>query len=604
MSAKPSADFIVGALASPTNGDGNMEEFDIYDIDLDLSPTSLTWRERLAGVKDSFREHPQSCKKRGKSFRSGGKSSNGEGSSRGLSISPLTRDLRGRHLQMIAIGGAIGTGLFVGSGTSLALGGPASLITSYSIVGILIYCTMQALGELSVIFPIAGSFSVYSTRFIDPAWGFAMGWNYALQWLTIFPLELVSASLVLRFWGVENVRPYTAIFLGFIAFVSLFGVRGYGEVEFLLSAVKIFAILGFISLGVIINIGGGPYSSGPYSGHIGTRFWHENTFINGFKGLGSTFLDSALAFAGTELVGLAAAEAKYPRRSIPTAIKQVFWRIVLFYLVSLTVVTFCVSSDDPRLLAKSSSVDARASPFVIAILNSGIEILPSFMNTVVLISVISVANSAVYGSTRTLAALSDQRQAPRILGYIDRKGRPIVANVVAVLFGLIGFFGSSPQSITAYQWLSAITTLSSIFTWGSICFAHIRFRKAWNSHGHSLDELPYVSQCGVLGSWLGVILAVAILIAQIWIGIWPLGYAKLTASQQAENFFSSGSLTILIVLISYVGFKIVRRTKFQAIHDMDLVTSRCKVSAEVLIEERLSRRDNWPRWRLIYKMFC
>lgn len=174
-----------------------------------------------------------------------------------------------------------------------------------------------------------------------------------------------------------------------------------------------------------MNCGGGING-----GYIGGRFWYNpGAFHNGFKGVCSVFVTAAFAFGGTELVGLAAAETANPRKSLPTAIKQVFWRITLFYIMSLIIVGLLVPYDDPRLLT-GGSANTAASPFVISIENAGIEILPSVMNVVILIAVLSVGNSSIFGSSRTLAALADQGQAPKILGYIDRKGRPLVAIIV------------------------------------------------------------------------------------------------------------------------------------------------------------------------------
>ena len=183
-----------------------------------------------------------------------------EAAAANTAASPLARRLKGRHLQMIAIGGSIGTGLFVGSGSSLAGGGPASLLIAYGIIGVMLYCTVHALGEMAVLFPVAGSFSAYSTRFLDPAWGFAMGWNYALQWLVVLPLEIVSATLTIEYWnhGAINNDAWVAIFLGLIVCINLFGVKGYGEAEFVFAIVKVTAIIGFILLGIILNCGGGP----------------------------------------------------------------------------------------------------------------------------------------------------------------------------------------------------------------------------------------------------------------------------------------------------------------------------------------------------------
>src|SRR5947207_921365 len=305
----------------------------------------------------------------------------------------------------------LGTGLFVGSGAALARGGPASLVISFSLIGIMLFCTVHALGEMAVLFPVAGSFSSYSTRFLDPAWGFAMGWNYALQWLAILPLEIVAATLTVEFWnhGHINNDAWVSIYLVLILSINLFGVKGYGEAEFVFSIIKVVAIIGWIILGVILNCGGG--RDGSY--YIGGKYWHNpGAFKNGFKGLCSTFVTAAFAFAGTELVGLAAAETANPRKSLPTAIKQVFWRITLFYVVSLTLVGLLVPYTETRLLSGSSHADATASPFVIAIENASIIGLPAVMNVVIMVAVCSVGNSSIYGSSRTLAALAEQGQAP------------------------------------------------------------------------------------------------------------------------------------------------------------------------------------------------
>jgi len=509
--------------------------------------------------------------------------------------------LKGRHLQMIAIGGSIGTGLFVGSGSALANGGPASVLISFILIGIMMYCTVHALGEMAVLFPVAGSFSAYSTRFLDPAWGFAMGWNYALQWLVVLPLEIVAATLTIEFWtnGSINNDAFVSIFLVLIVVINLFGVRGYGEAEFFFAIVKVTAIVGYILLGIILNCGGGPDG-----GYIGGKLWYDPVAFNhGFKGLCSVFVTAAFAFAGTELVGLAAAETANPRKSLPTAIKQVFWRITLFYVVSLALVGLLVPYNDPRLLNGTSSADAKASPFVISIYNAGISGLPSVMNVVIMIAVLSVGNSSIYGSSRTLAALAEQNQAPRFLAYIDRQGRPIVAILVASAFGFLAFFAGSASETDAFNWMLALSGLSSIFTWGSICLAHIRFRRAWKKQGHSLDELAFRSQPGVLGSWFGFLFNCLVLIAQFWTGAWPIGFETMGASGQAESFFQA-YLATPIVILCYIGYKIWYRTPFMRSFNMDLHTGIRDLNlAELLAEER-AERATWPLWRKAYKFFC
>ena len=425
--------------------------------------------------------------------------------------------------------------------------------------------------------------------------------SYALQWLVVLPLEIVAASITIGFWnqGKINNSVWVTIFLFLLIFINLFGVKGYGEAEFVFSIVKIIAVIGFIILGIILNIGGGP--DGEY---IGDRYWHDpGAFNNGFKGLCSVAVTAAFAYAGTELVGLAAAETANPRKSLPTAVKQVFWRITIFYIVSLVLIGLLVPYNDKRLLSGSSSADASASPFVIAINNAGIAVLPSVMNCVIMIAVLSVGNSAVYGSSRTLAALADLGQAPRIFGYVDRKGRPMVGIGIASALGFLGYLAGSDKQSEAFNWMLAISGLSSVFTWGSICLAHIRFRRAWSQQGHTLGELAFRAQSGVFGSYLGLAFNAFIVVLQFWTGFAPIGYASLTAVERVESFFSV-FLAVPIVIMCYVVYKIKYKTSIVRIEDMDLATGRRELNVAELIEEENRQRAAWPLWKKIYKFFC
>ncbi|KAI0165977.1 putative amino acid permease [Xylariaceae sp. FL1272] len=513
--------------------------------------------------------------------------------------SHLARKLKGRHLQMIAIGGSIGTGLFVSSGRALSSGGPASVLIAYLIIGVMLYCTVQALGELAVTFPVAGSFSAYSTRFLHPSWGFAMGWNYALQWLIALPLEVISASIVTTFWnsGLQKAI-FVTVFLAFVITINLFGIKGYGEAEFLFAIIKVIAVIAFILLGIVLNVGG--VQGG---GYIGGLYWRDpGAFRNGFKGLCSVFVTAAFAFSGTELVGLAAAETANPRKSLPTAIKQVFWRITLFYVVALTLVGLLVPYTDKRLLS-DQYMPTMASPFVIAIENAGIEILPSVMNVVILIAVLSVGNSSVFGSSRTLAALADQSQAPLILSYVDRRGRPLVAIITASCVGLLAYLADLKEESEVLDWLVAISGLSSILTWSSICLAHIRFRQAWAYNGHSVSELAFTSQVGVLGSYLGLLINVLILVAQFWIGAWPVGYEHMSSLAIVKSFFLV-YLAAPVILFFFFAHYFWHKTTFVRVGEMDVDTGRRDFNLPILVaQERIDRRT-WPTWKKMYKWLC
>ncbi|CAH2354377.1 general amino-acid permease Gap2p [[Candida] railenensis] len=497
---------------------------------------------------------------------------------------PLSRALKNRHLQMIAIGGAIGTGLFVGSGSRLHTGGPAGVLIGYFLIGTMIYATCQALGELAVTFPVAGAFVTYNTRFIDPSWGFAMAWNYAMGWLITLPLELVAASLTVDYWNsTENPAAFVCIFYVVICAINFFGAKGYGEAEFVFSIIKVIAIVGFIIFGIVIICGGGPNHE-----YLGARYYyHPGAFANGFKGVCSVFVSAAFAFGGTELAGLAAAETQNPRKSLPKATKQVFWRITLFYIISLLLVGLLVPYDDKRLTEGTSSADARASPFVLAIVDAGIHGLPSVMNVVIMISVCSVGNSAVYASSRTLAALAACNQAPKIFNYIDKKGRPIFGVIVTCLIGALCFLVAARNQDAVFSWMSALSGLSSLFTWGSICFCHIRFRYALKVQGRTTEELAYTAQAGVWGSYYGVGLVILVLIAQFYIALFPIG-----GEPNASDFFQS-YLSFPIILVFYGAHKLWTRnwTLYVRARDIDLDTGRRELDLDVLKQELLEEKE-------------
>ena len=514
--------------------------------------------------------------------------------------SPLSRSLKNRHLQMIAIGGSIGTGLFVGSGSALRTGGPAGLLIAYILIGTMIFCTVMSLGELAVTFPVSGAFVTYNSRFVDPSWGFAMAWNYAMQWLVVLPLELVAASITIKYWDADtNPAAYVVIFYVFIVFINFFGVRGYGEAEFIFSAIKVVAVLGFIILGIVLCAGGGPKG-----GYIGGKNWHIEgaPFPNGAKGVMTVFVNAAFAFAGTELCGLAAAETKNPRKALPRACKQVFWRITLFYVICLTLIGLLVPYNDDRLFS-SSSVDAAASPFVIAIKNAGISGLPSVMNVVIMVAVLSVGNSSVFGSSRTLAALAASNQAPKIFGYIDKQGRPLMGIIFQLLIGLLCFLAASPKEGDVFNWLLALSGLSSIFTWGSINLCLIRFRRALYAQGRDTSELAFTSVVGAWGAGWGLLLNMVVVCLQFWVAVWPLG-----ETPSAEAFFSA-YLSVPFILVCYVGHKLWTRDwkLFIRAKDIDIDTGRRELDLDLVKQEVAEEKAYYaslPIYRRVWHMWC
>jgi amino acid transporter len=266
----------------------------------------------------------------------------------------------------------------------------------------------------------------------------------------------------------------------------------------------------------VLVLGGGPAGS-RYDEYTGARTWYEpGAFAHGFRGFCSVFVTAAFSFSGTELVGLAAAEAKNPLKSLPGAIKQVFWRITLFYILGLFFVGLLIPHDDPSLLGSGNPyADVAASPFVLVGKYANLNGYDSFMNVIILVSVLSIGVSAVYGGSRTLTALAQQGYAPKIFAYIDRSGRPLVSVAFICAFGPLAYVNLDAEGPTVFDWLLALSGLAALFTWGSICLAHIRFRHAWLKQGHTLDEIPFKALGGVYGSYVGLGLNVLCLIAQV-----------------------------------------------------------------------------------------
>jgi amino acid transporter len=434
----------------------------------------------------------------------------------GRGLVELERSMKPRHLHMIAIGGSIGAGFFVGSGAALNKGGPGFLLIDFLIIGVMMFNVVYALGELACMYPVSGGFYTYSTRFIDPSWGFAMGWNYVFQWAVVLPLELTVCGFVIQYWTTSvSVGVWITVFLIAIIIINIFGTLGYAEEEFWASLFKLSATVIFMLISLVLVLGGGP-DNGQYNKYWGARLWYDpGAFQNGFKGFCAVFVTAAFSFSGTELVGLGAAEAQNPVKALPGAIKQVFWRISLFYILGLFFVGLLIPYNDPGLTSDSDFSDPATSPFVLVGKYAGLKGFDSFMNVVILVSVLSIGVSGVYGGSRTLTALAQQGYAPKIFTYIDKSGRPLPSVMAIILCGVLAYINLSASGVTVFNWLLALSALAALFTWGSICLAHIRFRKAWAYHGHTVDEIPFKAIGGVYGSYLGLLIIIIVFAAQV-----------------------------------------------------------------------------------------
>ncbi|TFL02286.1 amino-acid permease inda1 [Pterulicium gracile] len=511
----------------------------------------------------------------------------------------LQQKMKPRHLTMIAVGGSIGLGLFVGSGNALARGGPAGILIAWSIIGVMMINVTQAVGEMAILYPVSGGFYTLAVRFLDPSFGFAMGWNYVLQWSVVLPLEISVASQTILYWTTDvPLAVWMTVLWMVILIVSLFGTLGFAEEEFWTSCLKLLVVVMFVLIGIVCVTGGGP-ASGEYSSYTGGEKWsNPGPFANGFKGVCSVFVTAAFSFAGTELVGLAASETPNPRATMPTAVKGTFWRITLVYISSLTMIGLLIPHDDPALFTGEG---ANLSPFVIALNKANIPGLDHLVNATICISVLSIGLSCVYAGSRTLTALAETGFAPKVFTYVDKSSRPLWSLCFILAWAPLAYIDTADEGGTIFNWLVAISGLSTLVTWGAICLCHIRFRAGWKAQGHSIEELPFQALGGVKGSWLGLTLIVLVLIAQFYVALWPIGGMSDDPGEVAQSFFMAYMAAPVMLAFYAAGYFWKRGTPVSAL-EMDLDTGRKSWLTVEEMRAYRAERAAAPFWRRIVRL--
>ncbi|KAI2630646.1 putative amino acid permease [Hypoxylon sp. NC1633] len=492
----------------------------------------------------------------------------------------LQRGLKARHITMIAIGGAIGTGLIIGTGKALAQAGPGSIFISYSIVGFVVYLVMAALGEMAAWLPMSAGFTGYASRFCDPSLGFALGWCYWIKYIIVTPNQLTAAALVIQFWlPRDRVNPgvWITIFLLAIICINYFGIRFFGEFEFWLSSFKVVVIVGVILLALIIACGGADgdpkgfrywSSPGAFRPYISTGSWGQ------FLGFWSTMVNATFAYLGTELVGVTVGEAQNPRKTIPRAIRLTFYRIVFFYCISILLIGMCVPYDSDLLaFANGSSTSASASPFVVAIKLAHIPALDHILNACILIFVFSAANSDLYIASRTLYGLSSDGAAPSIFRKTNANGVPLYSLGTSALFALLAYMNVSDDSKAVFSYFVNLTTIFGLLTWISILVTHIWFVRGRRAQGLGNEIMPYTAPLGIYGSYGA--LAMCILIAltknyDVFVGSWAAKYPT----------FITGYLGIPIYLLLILGHKLWTKSKGVRPHECDFYTGKDIIDRE------------------------
>ncbi|MFC4078351.1 amino acid permease [Salinithrix halophila] len=470
-------------------------------------------------------------------------------SENGASSGGLKRDLKSRHLSMIAIGGAIGTGLFVASGSSIHEAGPGGALTAYVAVGIMVYFLMTSLGEMASFMPVSGSFSTYSSRFVDPALGFAMGWNYWYNWAITIAADLSAATLVMKFWFPDTSSIlWSSLFLSILVGLNFLSVRGFGEAEYWFAFIKVGTVVIFLIVGVLMIFGimGGQA--------VGFHNWTLNDapFHGGWAAILAVFMVAGFSFQGTELIGVAAGESENPRKNIPRAIRQVFWRILLFYVFAILIIGLIIPYTDPKLVNDDLG-NIAVSPFTIVFNKAGLAFAASVMNAVILTAVLSAGNSGMYASTRMLWYLAKEGHAPRLFARVNRRGIPVFALLATTVIGMLAFLASIFGDGTVYVWLLNASGLSGFIVWLGIAISHYRFRKAYVAQGRDPSKLPYRAKWFPFGPLFAFALCLIVIAGQNWSAFTGGGvdwYGLLVAY-----------IGIPLFLILWLGYKWVKKTK-------------------------------------------
>ncbi|EEB09508.1 proline specific permease [Schizosaccharomyces japonicus yFS275] len=482
------------------------------------------------------------------------------------------RGLSSRHIQFMAFGGCIGTGLFVGSGKVLAMAGPLSILLAYILVSTVVYGVTQALGEMTTWLPVPGAIQLFATRYINPATGFASGWNYYYGYVTVYCAEVSAAVTVIGYWIELNPAIWISIILCLMILINLLPVRVYGETEFWFSCIKVTTIVALLILTVVVDLGGAP------NHHIlGFQYWRNpgamNTYLaDGDLGRFSAFFNSLVmatyAFIlSPEFICVAAGESQSPRRNIPKATKRFFYRIIFFYVLGVLAVGVLVPYTDPRL--KMGSTGA-ASPFVIGMKDAGIRVLPHIINAVILVSAVSAGNSFMYSCSRTLMSLAEQGQAPQIFRRCNRYGTPYIAVLVSAAFGLLNYMNVSKGGATVFSWFVNLSTLSGLVAWAILLVAFLRFRAALKAQSISLASLPFRSR---FQPWVSFYSLFWVLLVIVFNGYYCFFRGNFTAANFLTSYFG---VFYFVALVG--GYQLVKRTRFfTPAHEIDILTGKAEI---------------------------
>ncbi|GJN80026.1 hypothetical protein PLIIFM63780_003550 [Purpureocillium lilacinum] len=527
------------------------------------------------------------------------------------------RGLSPRHVQLMAIGGSIGTGLFVGIGGVLSKAGPGSLLLAYALWGVLfVWPCNLCVAEMCAYLPVRGSIFELAGRFVDPALGFAMGWTYLYAGVMLVCVEYSAVATVMQFWA-RDVNPavWIAVAMVVCVLLNVVAVKWYGEAEFLMASTKLLLLLFLILLTLVTMCGGNPrhdaYGFRHWTGGLAMQPYRVEhpVALGRFLGWWKATIYAGFTISGPDMMALAAGEIQNPRRTIPRMARLIFYRLVGFYVVGVLAVGVICSSRDERLMGAveggSDSVGAAASPWVIGIQNLGIGGLPDMINAFILLSGWSCGNAYLYASSRTLYGLARDGQAPRIFLRCTASGVPVYCVLAVSLVTCITFLVSSTSAVSVFYWFVDLTTTGLIATYTAMLVVYLgwyRARRAQagdsspggSAHPAHPSRLPYVAPFGPWPACGALALGCT---ALLFIGFDAFG--PFSAQAFVTSYFCLPYSAGL-----FIFWKVWRRTRLVSPREADLLAGKAEADAECRVWEEGGLDENWravlaamPFWR-------
>ncbi|MDO4222543.1 MAG: amino acid permease [Acinetobacter sp.] len=401
---------------------------------------------------------------------------------------PLKRAMSARHVIMISLGGAIGTGLFLSSGEVIADTGPIGAILAYLLGAAIAYMVMLCLGELAVHMPVSGSFGEYASKYIGPGTGYTISWLYWITWTATLGTEFTAAALLMQEWFPDiPMSIWTLIFAATVFILNVSSTRLFAESEFWLSLVKVTTVIAFILLGLLAIFGVVSYQgyeSAPLFSNLTTHGW----FPQGLWPIFTTMLVVNFAFSGVELIGVAAGETQDPAKNVPKAINAAVWRLLIFFVGTIIVISALLPYQEAGLGENISN-----SPFVTVFTYIGIPYAEDIIRFVIITALLSAANSGLYAASRMMWSLSDRGQLPSVFSTVTPKGTPIVAICATMLGGVPGLLSEQYAPETIFKNLLGVAAFTMVIVWMSICLSQFNFRRQWYAQGKTKADLAFAS---------------------------------------------------------------------------------------------------------------